>query len=78
MSLSKDELIRYIRSELNIDTPLEGDTELFSTGMLDSVAMVGLISFVEQHAGVQVQPGDVTLDNFDTVDAILAYVQSLD
>ncbi|MDQ7263333.1 acyl carrier protein [Paracoccus sp. PS-1] len=78
MSLSKDELIRYIRSELNIDTPLEGDTELFSTGMLDSVAMVGLISFVEQHAGVRVQPGDVTLDNFDTVDAILAYVQSLD
>ncbi len=78
MSLSKDELIRYIRSELNIDTALEGDTELFSTGMLDSVAMVGLISFVEQHAGVRVQPGDVTLDNFDTVDAILAYVQSLD
>ncbi|KRW97957.1 acyl carrier protein [Paracoccus sp. PXZ] len=78
MSLSKDELIRYIRSELNIDTPLEGDTELFSTGMLDSVAMVGLISFVEQHAGIRVQPGDVTLDNFDSVDAILAYVQSLD
>ncbi|ABL69396.1 acyl carrier protein [Paracoccus denitrificans] len=78
MSLSKDELIRYIRSELNIDTVLEGDTELFSTGMLDSVAMVGLISFVEQHAGVRVQPGDVTLENFDSVDAILAYVQSLD
>ncbi|QRZ12193.1 acyl carrier protein [Paracoccus methylovorus] len=78
MSLSKDELIRYIRSDLNIDTPLEGETELFSTGMLDSVAMVGLISFVEQQAGVRVQPGDVTLDNFDTVDAILAYVQSLD
>lgn len=57
---------------------LEGDTELFSTGMLDSVAMVGLISFVEQHAGVRVQPGDVTLENFDSVDAILAYVQSLD
>lgn len=78
MSLSKDELLRYIRAELNIDTPLDGDTELFSTGMLDSVAMVGLISFVEQHAGVRVQPGDVTLENFDTVDAILAYVQTLD
>ncbi|RDW13410.1 acyl carrier protein [Paracoccus thiocyanatus] len=78
MGLSKDDLIRYIRSELNIDMPLDGDTELFSTGMLDSVAMVGLIAFVEDKAGVRVQPGDVTLDNFDTVDAILAYVQSLD
>ncbi|MDF3854283.1 phosphopantetheine-binding protein [Paracoccus sp. P2] len=78
MSLSKDDLLRYIRSELNIDTPLDGDTELFSTGMLDSVAMVGLISFVEQKAELRVQPGDVTLENFDTVDAILAYVQTLD
>lgn len=78
MGLSKDDLIRYIRSELNIDMPLDGDTELFSTGMLDSVAMVGLIAFVEDKAGVRVQPGDVTLENFDTVDAILAYVQSLD
>jgi len=78
MGLSKDNLILYIRSELNIDMPLNGDTELFSTGMLDSVAMVGLIAFVEDKAGVRVQPGDVTLENFDTVDAILAYVQSLD
>ncbi|WP_347266555.1 acyl carrier protein [Paracoccus sp. (in: a-proteobacteria)] len=77
MSLSRDELIAHIRRELNVDQPIEGETELFSTGMLDSVAMIGLISFVENHAGIRVQPGDVTLDNFDTVDAILAYVQSL-
>ncbi|GLK64305.1 acyl carrier protein [Paracoccus kondratievae] len=78
MSFGKDELIRYISNDLNIDTAPEGGTELFSSGILDSVAMVGLISFVEQQAGVRVQPGDVTLENFDTVDAILAYVQSLE
>ena len=78
MSLSQDKLTRYIRRELSIDQPVEGDSELFSTGMLDSVAMIGLIAFVEEHAGIRVQPGDVTLDNFDTVDAILAYVSSLD
>lgn len=77
MSLNKENLIRYIQAELNLDQPIEGDTELFSTGMLDSVSMVGLISFVEEHAGMRVQPADVTLDNFDTIDAILAYVESL-
>lgn len=77
MSLSKDALISYIQRELNIDEPIDGDTELFSTGMLDSVSMVGLIAFVEDNAGVHVQPGDVTLDNFDTIDAILAYAESL-
>ena len=29
---------------------------------------------VEDKAGVHIQPGDVTLDNFDTIDSILEYV----
>lgn len=77
MSLSKDALITYVQNELNIDEPIAGDTELFSTGMLDSVSMVGLISFVEEKGDVHVQPGDVTLENFDTIDAILEYVAGL-
>lgn len=77
MSLSTDALINYIQAEQNIDDPIAGDTELFSSGLLDSVSMVGLISFVEEKAGVHVQPGDVTLENFDTIDAILAYVSNL-
>lgn len=77
MTLTRDALISYIQRELNIDEPIDGGTELFSTGMLDSVSMVGLIAFVEEQAGAHVQPGDVTLDNFDTIDAILAYADSL-
>lgn len=77
MSLSKDALIAYIRNDMNIDEPITGETELFSSGMLDSVSMVGLIAYVEDKADIHVQPGDVTLENFDTVDAILAYVAGL-
>ena len=77
MALSKDNLIGYIRDELNLDMTLDGETELFSTGLLDSVSMVSLITFVEEQTGAHVQPGDVTLENFDTVDAIIAYVQTL-
>ena len=74
MTFKKDDLIGYIQTELNVDEPVAGDTELFSSGMLDSVSMVGLISYVEDKGGVHIQPGDVTLDNFDTIDAILEYV----
>lgn len=74
MTFKKDDLIGYIQTELNVDEPVAGDTELFSSGMLDLVSMVGLISFVEDKAGVHIQPGDVTLDNFDTIDSILEYV----
>lgn len=78
MSLTKDMLIKYIYDDLNIDEPLDSSSGLFSTGIMDSVGMVSLIAFVEERAGIRVQPGDVTLENFDTIDAIIAYVQSLD
>lgn len=77
MKLSTDMLIDYLRNSLNIDDPIDGETGLFSTGIMDSVGMVGLIAFVEEQGGVRVQPNDVTLENFDTINSIIAYVRSL-
>jgi acyl carrier protein len=76
MTINKENLITYVQTELNVDEPIAGDTELFSTGMLDSVSMVGLISYIEDKGHVNVQPSDVTLDNFDTIDAILEYIEN--
>lgn len=77
MSLSQQDLIAYLRDDLNIEDDLEGGTELFSSGLLDSVSMVSLITFIEEKTGATVQPGDVTLENFDSVDRISGYVASL-
>ena len=38
--------------------------------------MVNLIMFIEDIAGVRVHPADVTLDNFDSIDRILAFVET--
>ena len=38
--------------------------------------MVDLIMFIENAAGLQVHPADVTLDNFDSIDRILAFVEA--
>ena len=46
---------------------------LFSSGALDSVAMFNLIAFLEETAGIEVRPEAVTLDNFDTAEAILRF-----
>ncbi len=77
MSLNAEDLIGYLKNDLNIDEPVDAQTELFSSGLLDSVSMVGLITFIEDRTGGTIQPGDVTLDNFDTIDAIMAYADSL-
>jgi acyl carrier protein len=77
VSLTHDDLIAFIRDGLNIDTPIDAETELFSTGLLDSVSMVSLIGYIEEKVRITVQPGDVTLENFDSVQRIADYVRSL-
>jgi acyl carrier protein len=72
------DLREYLQTELSIDQTLENDTELFSTGLLDSVSMMSVIMFLEQRTGGEVRPADVTLDNFDTIGRIIAYAATLD
>ncbi|AGT11072.1 acyl carrier protein [Paracoccus aminophilus] len=78
MTLAADDLISYLIEELNIAPPIDLDTELFSSGILDSVSLVSLIGFIEEKARTTIPPVDVTLENFDSVDRIVAYVSSLE
>lgn len=77
MSLSQQDLLTYLRDELNIEDAIDAETELFSGGMLDSVSMVSLITFIEERTGAVIQPADVTLENFDSVQRISDYVATL-
>lgn len=73
MPLTSAALIHYLQDDLNIDQEIAPETELFSSGMLDSVAMTNIIMYLEETAGIVVRPADVTLENFDTVKAIVEY-----
>jgi acyl carrier protein len=76
MSLSPDDLIVYMAEALSVAEEIGPETELFSSGILDSVAMMNIIGFVEEKGGIDVRPADVTLENFDTVQRIVDYVRS--
>jgi acyl carrier protein len=65
----------YLASEFGVDTSaVTDDTPLFSSGLVDSFSLVGIMSFLEEKAKFQIDPADVNLDNFDTIGRILAYV----
>jgi acyl carrier protein len=76
MSLTSDDVIQFLKGDLAVDEPIDADSALFSTGLLDSVAMLNLIGFVEEKARIEVRASDVTLDNFDTAQRIEAYVDA--
>jgi acyl carrier protein len=66
-------LIDYIKDRSGI-SDFDAETPLFSGGLLDSMAVLELTAFVERKAGVKFAVSDVILDNLDSVNRILAFV----
>ncbi len=75
MALTHDELVQFLDTELGVDTAdISRETELFSSGIIDSFALVTLITFIEKQCSFRVSPVEVNLDNMDSIDRILTYV----
>ncbi len=56
--------------------PLKNDTPLLESDILDSISVLELVVFLEKQFGVIVASEDLTLENFETVDTICAYLRS--
>jgi len=56
---------------------LDDDTALFSSGLIDSLTVMDLVCFVESQIGRSVPPGDITLQNFDSIARIVAFANAL-
>ncbi len=75
----KEEIRQYILSEfLPGETPanLQDDTLLRTSGVLDSVGTLRVVSFVEERYGIEVEAHEAGVENFDSIAAIAAFVQS--
>jgi acyl carrier protein len=53
---------------------LRPDTPLQTSGILDSLATLGLVSFLEREFGVELDVYDTSIENFDTLADIAATV----
>jgi acyl carrier protein len=49
---------------------VRGTTPLFASGLIDSLKVLDLISFVESTLGIRIPDHKITLDNFRTIKAI--------
>jgi acyl carrier protein len=76
--ISESKLIAFFADDLGIDTSgITGDAPLFSTGLVDSFALVSLMTFLEDQGGFRLSPADVNLDNLDTIERIVAFSQRM-
>lgn len=71
-----DQLRDYIRGELlgDPDAEIAPDQDLLLSEMLDSMGVTRLVAHIESEIGREVPPEDVTLENFQSLAAIAAYL----
>ena len=55
-------------------TDISPDEPLTTSGLVDSLGMLRLITFLEEHFAVQVGDGDVGEENFGTLSRLAAFV----
>ena len=66
-------LTKYLPGESPAN--LRDDTPLRTSGILDSLATLALISFLEQQYGIEVEAHETDVDNFDRIQDMVAFVE---
>ena len=76
-TLPPDTLIDFVSDDLLMREPdqkIAIDEELLLSGLLESIAIMRLVAFVENASGISIPPENVTLENFASVEAILSFL----
>lgn len=72
----KDQLKSHIvESYMYGEGTITDDQDLFESGVLDSMAFMKLLGFVEQNFGIQLDMSEVTTENFASLDKMVATIE---
>ncbi len=71
------ELQRYIAENMLFAErfPYGPDTSFLHEGILDSMGVMELVTYVATTFGIEIAPEDVTPENFDSINRLAAYIR---
>jgi acyl carrier protein len=69
-------ILDFLKAHFVKDETIDVQTSLFLSGMLDSMSMLTLLSFIEESCNVTILGDDFSIDKFDTVRQIADYVSA--
>lgn len=77
MEALKREVRQFLATQLHRKVDGVGDTEsLLEAGVIDSMAVLELVGYIEQRYSITVGDDDMMPENFDTIEAIAAFIES--
>ena len=71
----RGKITRLFAERLNLDVP-SAETDLFESGALDSMGFVELLAQLEGEFGIDVALGDISMDNFRSIERIAGFVEA--
>jgi len=70
-------LVALINDEVSVaPEPVAADTDLLLSGAVDSLGVIRITQWMEDEYAIEVDPTDVTLENFQTVAKMATYLSS--
>ena len=69
---------RFVVDEIMLgdsNTKIDPNESLISSGVLDSLALLRLIAFLEEQMGVTVDDSEVIPENFETINGIKLFIE---
>jgi len=74
---TKEKVRDYIlKSTLANVANIADDTLIFETGLLDSMGLLFLIEFLKEEYGVETKDEELVVENFESINNIVAFVES--
>lgn len=57
------------------DNALDDDDSFLETGVVDSTGVMELVAFVQSQFGVTVEPQEIVVENFDSVNKVARFIR---
>jgi acyl carrier protein len=76
MGMDLSAIRTFVNSELlyRKDQEIDPTMNLIESGVIDSMTLLRLTSFLEEHYGIEIPDEDIVADNFRSLSAIEAFV----
>ena len=76
MPLSESMLFEWLIENVYAEKDeLDKESKLYSSGLIDSFSLMDLVVFIEKQSKIKIGASELTLENFDTVERILNFVE---
>lgn len=70
----KKNMLKYINNNLLSEEKVDAQTELFDSGLLDSIGLMELVVFIEHEFNVKIEDYEIIDRNANTVNKIVKLV----